>query len=529
MVTHGAAAAPLGVSRAGGGDLEHSTAARAVATAGLLLAVVMQTIDTTIANVALPHMQGSLSAGRDQITWVLTSYIVATAITTPLTGWLALKFGRKPVFLISIATFVGASVLCGVATSLPEIVFFRFFQGMAASGMMPLSQAALLDIWSAEMMPKIMSLWSSMIMVGPIIGPTLGGYITEHFSWRWVFYINLPVGVLAFLLVLGGLPPNPGGRERRFDSLGYFALVAATGGVQLMADRGQMVDWFQSGEVWTYVVLALCGLHVFILQMLTARQPFFHRDVLTDRNFVTCITLQFFISVLLYTTNAMLPTFMQTLLGYTAEQSGFVSMYRAVGAGCSFLIAPWAARTFKPRPTVLAGLTCSFAGLWQMAHFDLSMTAWSIRTAICLQGFGLGLMTNPLVVLAYSTLDPRHRTEGSVFSTVLRTMGGSLGIAGVQAMLTRQGAEAHERLAEVIAPTDPVVRWALRPLIDGATGVQGLEAVNAEVTRQATMLAYDSIFAWLALCSVCIAPMLLLLSPARTAYPPARGGALSKG
>jgi DHA2 family multidrug resistance protein len=364
-------------------------------------------------------------------------------------------------------------------------------------------------------MPKIMSLWSSMIMVGPIIGPTLGGYITEHFSWRWVFYINVPVAALAFALVWGALAPNPGGRERPFDTLGYVALVAVTGAVQLMADRGQSLDWFESREIWIYAILALCGLYVFVVQMLTARHPFFHRDVLSDRNFVTCITLQFVIAVLLYTTNALLPTFMQTLMGYTAEQSGFSSVYRAIGASCAFLIAPWAAQRFGPRPTVLAGIALSFGGLWQMAHFDLSMTEWSIRQAMCLQGFGLGLMTNPLMVLAYSTLAVHYRTEGSVFATVVRTMGGSLGIAGVQAMLIRQGAEAHERLAAVISPSDPVIRWALRPMFNLVLDPQALEALNAEVTRQASMLAYDAVFAWLALGSVLLAPMLLLLNPPR--------------
>ena len=490
-----------------------SLAGRVLATSGLMLAVVMQAIDSTIANVALPHMQGALSAGQDQITWVLTSYIVATAIMTPFTGWLALKLGRKPLFLAAIVSFVAASVLCGMATTLPEMVLFRLIQGMAASGMMPLSQAALLDIWSAELMPSIMSIWSATVMVGPIIGPTLGGYLTEHFDWRWVFYINVPVGAAAFFLVWTFLAPNRGGRQRPFDTLGFIALVLFSGSVQLMADRGPTLDWFDSREICTEAVVALCGLYVFIMQMATARQPFFHRDVLKDRNFVTCITMNFFIAIVLYSTNALMPSFMQNLMGYTAEQSGATTMFRGFGAAAAFLIVPWMARRFRPRPTVTLGILISFLGLWQMGHFDLSMTASTIRVAAALQGFGMGLMSNPLAVLSYSTIDGEHRTEAAVFSSVTRTMGASLGIALLQAMLVDRSAAAHERLAAGIVTSDPMIRWTLPSILGGSRGA--LEALNAEVTRQGSMMAYDAVFSWMALFSLLLLPLLLIVQPSR--------------
>jgi DHA2 family multidrug resistance protein len=486
---------------------------RVLATGGLTLAVVMGAIDSTIANVALPHMQGSLSAGQDQITWVLTSYIVAAAIAMPLTGWLALKVGYKPMFLCAVAGFVAASVLCGVAANLPEMVLFRILQGVCASGMIPLSQAALLDIWSAELMPSIMSLWSASIMVGPIIGPTLGGFITEHFSWRWVFYINVPIGTLAFLLISGALKPNAGGRARPFDTLGYVALVMFTVAIQLMVDRGPTLDWFDSREICIEAVVALCGFYVFVAQMMTAKQPFFHRDVLGDGNYMTCTAISFFIGVMLYSTNALLPSFMQNLMGYSAEQSGGVSMFRGLGASVAFLIVPWVAQRFRPRPTVLVGLALSFVGLWQMAHFDLSMTAGSIRVPSFLQGLGMGLMTNPLAVLSYTTINRDHRTEAAVFGTVMRQMGGSLGIGGLQAMLVRDSAAAHERLAAGIVSSDPLIRWSVPHAFDGASGA--LEALNSEVTRQGSMMAYDTVFAWIALVSLFLAPLLLILRPAR--------------
>jgi DHA2 family multidrug resistance protein len=358
-----------------------------------------------------------------------------------------------------------------------------------------------------------MSIWSAAVMVGPIVGPTLGGFLTEHLSWRWVFYINVPVGAASFFLVWTFLDPNRGGRQRPFDGLGFVALVLFTGAVQLMADRGPTQDWFSSREICIEAIVALCGLHVFVVQMLTAKHPFFHRDVLKDRNFVTCITMMFFITIVLYSTNALMPSFMQNLMGYTAEQSGATTMYRGFGAAAAFVIVPWMARRFKPRPTVTLGILMSFAGLWRMAHFDLSMTPWTIRGAACLQGFGMGLMSNPLAVLSYSTISNDHRTEAAIFSNVTRTMGASLGIALLQAMLIDQSATAHERLAAGIVSSDPMIRWTLPHIFDGSIGA--LEALNAEVTRQGSMMAYDSIFSWMALGSLLLLPVLLIIRPPR--------------
>ena len=482
-----------------------------LATTGLMLAVMLQAIDSTIANVALPHMQGELSASQDQIVWVLTSYILAAAVMTPFTGWIAQKVGRKKVYMVSIAAFVSASVMCSLSDTLPEIVFFRILQGLSGAGMMPLSQAALLDIWSVRRMATMMSIWSATAMVGPIIGPALGGFLTEQISWRWVFFINVPVGVTAFFLISTAMAPDRGGRQRPFDGLGFAALVLFSASFQLMADRGPTMDWFHSPEVWTEALLGVSGLYVFIIRMLTAREPFFHRDVLSNPNLLSSVILSFALAVILYSTNAMMPSFMQNLMGYSAQQSGLVTMARGLGALLGFLVVPWLARRIQPRPTILLGLAVSFFGLWRMAHFDLSMTAPTIRFAIFFQGIGMAFMSNPAAVLGYSTLDPRHRTEAAVFSNVFRTLGGSLGIASMQGMFVVASATAHEQLASAIAPTDPVVRWSLPSIFNGAGP---LEALNAEVTRQAAMIGYDIIFAKLALASLFLAPLLLILRPA---------------
>ncbi len=495
----------MGPSRAATGTLE-----RVLATCGLMFATVMNALDTTIANVALPHMRGSLSASQDQITWVLTSYIVATAIMTPLSGWFALKIGRKPTFLASVAAFTAASMLCGMATSLPEMVFFRLLQGFAGASMIPLSQAAMLDLWPREVMPRVMAVWSAVIMVGPILGPTLGGYITEHYAWRWVFYINVPVSLLAFVLVQLFLERDHGGRARPFDFLGFAAIVLFTGALQLVADRGPSLDWFDSREICIEAILAACSLYVFVMQALTAKHPFFHREILLDRNFTSCVVFAFCVAVVMFSTSALLPTFMQNLLGYSALQSGLASMYRGLGSLCAFAFVNPLARKIGPRRTIALGMALVFVSLQQMGRFDLAMTDAPIKLSGFVQGVGIGLMINPAGVLSFSTLAAEHRTEAAVFSNITRTLGASLGIAGLQAMYIRRSATAHDALASRIVASDPMVRWALPHAFDGAPG---LERLNAEVTRQGAMIGYDAAFGGLCVLVIAMLPLLFIMRP----------------
>jgi len=484
-------------------------------TAALMLATLMNTLDSTIANVALPHMRGSLSASQDQITWVLTSYIIATAIMTPLSGWLSQKIGRKVMFLASISLFTVASMACGAATSLPEIVVFRLIQGMAGASLMPLTQTVMLDIYPARLLPTAMSVWSAAVIMGPIVGPGLGGWLTENLSWRWVFYINLPVGILAFLGVYIYMARDHGGRQRPFDFLGFGALVTFVGAFQLMMDRGPGQDWFGSREIWTEAIVAIIGLYVFVMQTLTADEPFFHRDLAKDRNFVSCTIFGLFVGALLFSTTAILPSFMQNLLGYSALQSGYASMPRGVGSLIAFLSVPLLLRTIGPRRALFIGLALCMFALWRMAHFDLSMTSGPIMSSGIIQGLGVGLLFAPLNTLAFVSLPAAHRTEGTIVSTMARSLGSSLGISVVQAQLATTTVVAHARLAGAIAIGDPVIRAALPPMLDPATPT-GLAALNAEVTRQAAMLGYDTIFAWMTLGILALVPLALLMrSPSR--------------
>ncbi|MFL5295257.1 MAG: DHA2 family efflux MFS transporter permease subunit [Phenylobacterium sp.] len=481
-------------------------------TGALMLATLMYTVDSTVANVALPHIQGSVSAAQDEITWVLTSYIVATAVMTPLSGWLSQKIGRKRMFLFSIAGFTLTSVLCGIATSLPEIVLYRLLQGLAGASLMPLSQTTMLDLYPQRLIPRVMSLWSAAVIIGPIAGPTLGGWLTEDLSWRWVFYINLPIGILAFLGIWTFMDNDEGGRERPFDFLGFFALITFVLAFQVMVDRGPRNDWFDSTETWIEAALGAAGLWVFIVQTATAEHPFFHRDLAKDGNFVGTTIFGMFVGVLLFSTSALLPSFMQNLLGYSALQSGIASMWRGVGSLLAFLAVPMLVPRLGPRTVLFIGILVSAWALWLMGQFDLSMTARPIEVSGFIQGLGTGLLFAPMNVLAYAKLAPVHRTEGTVVATMARSLGSSAGISLVQAVLIRDAAAAHSGLTEHITATDPVLRWSLPALFDlHSSG--GLAALNGEITRQGTMISYDAIFAGLAVICLMMAPPLLLLKP----------------
>jgi DHA2 family multidrug resistance protein len=363
-----------------------------------------------------------------------------------------------------------------------------------------------------------MSIWSAAVIMGPIVGPALGGWLTENFSWRFVFYINLPIGILAFTIVYLFMGRDRGGLQRPFDFLGFGALVTFVGAFQLMMDRGPDQDWFSSSEIWAELVIAVIGLWVFVVQTLTAANPFFHRDLAKDRNFVTATIFGLLVGALLFSTTAILPSFMQNLLGYTALQSGWASMPRGVGSLVAFLLVPFLITLIGARRVLFMGIAlCAFA-IWQMAHFDLSMTSGPIMVSGVIQGMGVGFLFAPLNTLAYVSLAPIHRTEATIVNTMARSLGSSLGISLIQASLVRNIAMVHSQLAGKIVGGDPVTRAFLPPIMDPSTS-GGLAVLNGFVTRQASMFGYDNIFAWMTLGTLFLAPLALLMRPPRRAAP----------
>ena len=488
-------------------------------TVGLMLATVMNSLDTTIANVALPHMAGSVSASQDQITWVLTSYIIAAAIMTPLTGWLSVRFGRKLVFMVSIAGFTVASMLCGLANNLGEIVVFRLLQGLCGAALIPLSQAVVLDIFPPSQVGQVMAVWGAGAILGPIFGPLLGGWLTDNFSWRWVFFINLPIGALAFTGVSIFMSRDRGATARPFDFVGFGALVVFIGALQLMLDRGPDQDWFNSPEIWTELLCSLAGLYVFLVQTLTAKHPFFDRTLAFDRNFVTCNVFGFFVGMLLFSTMALLPPMMQGLMGYTVFGAGLVTMPRGLGSFAAMFVVGRLVGRVDTRLILVTGLALCGAAMLQMSHFDLSMDATPFVVSGIIQGLGIGLLFVPLSVMAFATLNPALRAEGTSVYTLVRNMGSSVGISMMQALYIHQTSVAHSDLAAQVQPSNPVFAAGMAGLMSPTGGGGGLVTLDGEITRQASMVGLIDVFRLMLIMVVVLAPLLLIMRKPKAAAP----------
>ncbi len=493
------------------GAAEGKVAHRGLITLSIMLATIMQALDTSIANVALPHMQGSLSAAQDQIAWVLTSYIVAAAVATPLTGWLAGRYGRKRVFLASIAGFTVTSLLCGIAGSLTQIVLYRLMQGVFGAALVPLSQAILLDINPREKHGQAMAIWGAGIMVAPILGPTLGGWLTDTYNWRWVFYINLPVGILAYLGVWFAVAETPLDRDRPFDFFGFAMLSLGVGALQLMLDRGQQKDWFGSREIWIELGLTMAGFWVFIVHAATAAHPFVRLALFKDRNFVAGSVLMFIVGILLYATIALLPTMLQDLMNYPVVTTGNTLAPRGIGTLFAMLFVGRLSGKVDFRLLLLFGFGLTAYSLWQMSAYSPEMDVWPIITASIVQGFGLGFVWVPLSTVTFATLAPALRTEASAFYSLVRNGGGSIGIAVAETVLARSVQANHAVLAQYATPYNDMLKLPNVQSLWNLHSTAGLAALNAEINRQAAMIAYLQDFKMLMVITLAMIPLLLLL------------------
>ena len=481
---------------------------RVLITVSVMLASVIQTLDNTIANVALPRIQGSLSATQDQMAWVLTSYIVAAAIMTPLSGWLAGQIGRKRVFLVSVAGFTLASMLCGLAQSLSQIVVARLLQGLCGAALVPLSQAVLLDINPPARHARAMSVWVMGVTLGPLIGPILGGWLTENYNWRWVFYINVPVGILAFLGIASSLP-RAAIRKSRFDFFGFTALSVAIGALQILLDRGQLKDWFGSTEIWIETAVAAVAFYLFIIHMLTTTErPFVGLSLFKDRNFVTGNIFMFVSGVILFSTLVLLPPLLQDLLNYPVVTTGLVTAPRAVGSLGSMIIVSRIIGKVDTRVIMGVGFALSAISSWQMTGFDLQMDYGKVVWTGILQGSGFGLIYVPLATVAFATLPAALRNEGTAMFSLIRNIGSSIGISVVTTLLTRNTQIMHATLGEHVNRYNPSLRAQLPA---GAPSLHTLARLNATVTEQAAMIAYNNDFKLMMLLALVAMPLVLLL------------------
>ena len=486
-------------------------------TAAIMVAVIMQVLDTTIANVALPHMRASLGASQDEINWVLTSYIVAAAIMTPPSGFLAAKFGRKRVLLTAIAGFVAASVLCGLAQSLNQIVAFRLLQGLFGASLVPLSQGILLDIYTVEERGSAMALFGVSVMVGPVLGPVIGGWLTDSISWRWVFYINVPIGALAFAGIVIFVSETRRDALAKLDWFGFGMMSLFIASLQLFLDRGAQLDWFSSGEIMIEAIVCASAFYLLFVHTLTADKPFVNPRLFLDQNFAVSMVFIFVIGITYLASLALMTPYLQTLMGYPVITAGIVMGPRGVGTMvCMFIVGKLIGRV-DTRRLLLAGLGLTAWAMYDMTAWTPEVSQWTIVSVGFIQGAGLGFLFVPLTTMAFSTLPPQMRGDGTGLYNLSRNIGSSVGISLVTALITENVQRNHESIAAYVTPfnhafSNPAVMEHLNPLT--ATGRAALDGV---ITLQATIIAYMDDFKLLMLLSLGAMPLVLLLRKPRAA------------
>ena len=487
---------------------------------GVMMAMVLQTLDGTIANVALPYMKPSLGATQDTITWVLTSYVLASAVAMPLAGWLVDKIGIRNLIILSVVLFTLASMLCGAAQTLNEMVLFRVLQGLAGAFLSPLAQTVILDSSTPAERPRMMAMYVQGALLGPIMGPIIGGFLTENYNWRWVFYVNLPLGMISLLLLLAFMPHTPR-RHRPVDLPGWLYVSAALCSIQLLLDRGETVDWFSSGEIVIYAVIAVSGLWLSVVHLATARAPLFPVQLFRDPNFVVGVIFSFLVGLVVYATMALLPGLLQLIYGYPAIDAGLLLAPRGVGMFFSIVLFGRYMDKFDPRLVAGFGLMTTAVSVMLMTRWTVDMPTWPILSSGLMQGVGLAFMFMPLNLIAFSTLPASVRTDGSSLISLSRSLGSSFGVAATSVLLARSVQVNH---AEIGAS---ITRLSVPLDVDriGAFGNAG-EAVfrvaDIMVNRQAVMIAYLNDFKAIALACIVATPFLLLVRVNRTgaAAPP---------
>lgn len=479
----------------------------------VMMAAIIQIIDTTIANVALPHMQGSMSVTQDKIAWVLTSYIMATAISMPLTGWLAGRIGRKRLLVISVSGFTLASMACGASYTLEEIILFRVLQGIFGASLVPISQALLLDTFPVQKHARAMGIWGIGVMVAPILGPTAGGWLTEYYSWRWVFYINVPFGILSLLGVIALAKESPLVKDRPFDLFGFTLLSVAIVSLQLMLDRGQSQYWFESTEIVVELILAILAFYLFVVHMFTHKHSFVDPQLFRDRNFSLGLIFIFLLGIIMMASLALFPPYLQNLLGYPVFDAGLILAPRGGGTMLAMMVSSrlLERQYLPPRYSIVAGLVLIIVSTWEMTGFSTTVTQSMIMWTGFIQGVGMGFIFVPLSTLAFATLDTAKRTEATAIFGLIRTIGSSLGISIVVSALATNLQREHAALTEHITEFNPLLQSTAASSVWDIRTAQGLSLLDSEVARQAAQLAYIDDFQLIIVMALLAIPSALLL------------------
>jgi DHA2 family multidrug resistance protein len=483
--------------------------------ASVMLATFMEVLDTSVANVSLPHIAGSLSATTDESTWVLTSYLVSNAIILPTTNWLGHYFGRKRVLIVCIAIFTLSSALCGAAASLGMLLFARVLQGAGGGALQPIAQAVLLESFPAEKRGSAMAIYGLGIVVAPIIGPTLGGWITDNYSWRWIFYINVPIGILAVLMAHSFVEDPPYIRNQkpgRIDYIGFGLMALGLATLQIVLDKGQEDDWFSSSFITWATVVMIVALVAFVIWELRSKEPIVNLRILANRNFAIGTVLIAAMGIVLYGTIAILPLFLQTLIGYPALQSGLAVSPRGIGAVISMIIVGRLVGKIDGRFLIMFGFGLMGFSTYLLSDIDLQISMGSIVWPQIISGLAMGFVFVPLTVMATGTLTPEQIGNATGIFNLMRNIGGSVGIAAVTTMLAR-GAQLHQAtMVSHLTPYDPAYQQRLQELTAALAArgnpmtalQQAYGAIYGTLVEQATLLAYIENFRLLAfLCLIC--------------------------
>ncbi len=483
---------------------------RAAITVCVILATLMYALDTTIANVALPYIQGGVSATQDQIGWVLTSYLVAAAIMTPTTGFLAGRYGLKRVFLVSVTGFTIASMLCGLSQSLVEIVLFRVLQGLFGAALVPLSQTVLMNIYPKEQQGSALALWSIAVMAGPVLGPVLGGWLTSYYSWRYVFFVNLPIGIGAFLGMSAFMTKTSANAGAKLDWFGFGALSVAIAALQILLDRGQELDWFGSREIVIEAIVGASALYLFLVHTFTAPEPFIRPSLFRDSNFAAGSLFGVVVGLTYYASLALQPPYLQNLMNYPILSAGLVLGPRGLGTMAAFLVVGRLVGRIDTRLLLAVGIGLTAWCFYLMTGWTPDVSRTVIVVVGVIQGIGLGFLFLPLTVVTLGTLPPEERAEGAGFSTLARNIGSSIGISIVNALLVRNTQINHADIGTSVTPfnrvfEDPAISRFWNPIT-----ANGRAALDAVITRQAQIIAYIDDYKLLMIAMLCVIPLLLV-------------------
>ena len=464
---------------------EQSSFAVSMVLVASMAGVLMQSLDTTITNIALPYMQGSISASREQISWVLTSYIIAAGIMTAPVGWTAARFGKKNFLLASLLAFTLISMLCGAAQSLEQLVFLRFLQGACGAALPPLSQAILLYLYPVEKRGRVMAIWSMGAMLGPVLGPTVGGFLTDAYSWRWVFYVNVPFGILASICIAFFFKDNSSNANLRFDRFGFATLSVALGALFLLLSRGSELDWFESQEIRIEALISGAAFYLFFVHMATAKDRLFPARIFRDRNFCSALLLAFFINVLLLGTVSLLPPYLQGLGGYPVYDAGYLMAPRGVAMMVSMIFAGRFLGRVDYRWTMTVAIALVIWSMWEMTAWAPQIDTMTLTFVTAVQGFGLGLIFVPLNLVAFLTMAPALRTDAAALANLVGRLGGTFGVLVTTLVFVNSVQSAHARLSSYATPFNRMF------LIDGASSLANF---NQLIDLRAQNIAYANSF-----------------------------------